>query len=66
MTIDELKGFVRTLAFGASIETQFKINEALALIDSLAAKAKSDNALAKASPKRVDPDSWNWLPTQRR
>jgi hypothetical protein len=64
MTVDELKDLIRSLAFGASIETQFKINEALALIDSLVAKAKGDD-LAKAS-SRVDPDSWNWLRPQRR
>jgi hypothetical protein len=59
MTVDELKGFIRSLAFGASGEAQLKINEGLALIDSLAAKAKTRDQL-------IGPDSWNWLPTQKR
>jgi hypothetical protein len=58
MTVDELRDLIRSLAFGASIETQFRINEALALIDSIVAKAKTRDQL-------IGPDSWNWPLAQR-
>jgi hypothetical protein len=55
MTVDELRDLLRSWAFDASIETKFRLNEAIALVDILTAKAKSYDVLIKPYP-----DSWNW------